>query len=95
MPDSINPSIDQDFRLLVAFILDRAAEASLSTRIHVYRGLSQILPDPAATAQLLQIASELEKVEQQYRSFEFMLQNPPPPTALPTEPSGNGEPTNN
>lgn len=84
MSDSTNPSIDQDFKLLVAFILDRAAEASLQTRIHVYRGLSQILPDPGATAQLLQIAAELEKVDQQYRSFEFMLQNPQRPTSTST-----------
>ena len=62
---------DKDHIFLIEFVMERAHEATTSDRIRIYRALSDFVGSPEETAELQNLAADLDAADRRCREFAF------------------------
>jgi len=75
MSQPLNP----DIKALLNFVQEQAEDQPVRRRVQIYRGLSDVLPDPECRKVLVAQANVLENADRRCREFVFRFQNPQPP----------------
>ena len=58
-------------RFIYEYVLEKCAAESVPQRIAIYRHLADVVGNPAESASLDQLASDLQKIEADSREFNF------------------------